>query len=56
MLAALPVVTGLLISSISPGYMEPLFNDRWGHIAIGIAIVMELVGFFVIQRIVNIDV
>lgn len=55
-LAALPVVTGLLISSISPGYMDPLFNDRWGHIAIGIAIVMELVGFFVIQRIVNIDV
>ena len=55
-LAALPIVTGLLISSISPGYMDPLFNDRWGHIAIAIAVVMELVGFFVIQRIVNIDV
>lgn len=55
-LAALPVATGLLISSISPGYMDPLFNDRWGHIAIAIAVVMELVGFFVIQRIVNIDV
>lgn len=55
-LAALPIVTGLLISSISPGYMDPLFNDRWGHIAIAIAAVMEIVGFFVIQRIVDIDV
>ena len=55
-LAALPVVTGLLISSISPGYMDPLLNDRIGHIAIGVAIVLELIGFYVIQRIVNIDV
>lgn len=55
-LAALPIVTGLLISSISPGYMDPLFNDRWGHIAIAVAAVMEIVGFFVIQRIVDIDV
>lgn len=55
-LAALPVVTGLLISSISPGYMDPLFKDRLGHMAIAAAVVLELVGFFVIQRIVDIDV
>ena len=55
-LAALPVVTGLLISSISPGYMDPLLNDRLGHMAIAAAVVLEIIGFFVIQRIVNIDV
>lgn len=55
-LAALPVATGLLLSSISPGYMDPLFTDRWGHIAIGVAVVMEVIGFFVIQQIINIDV
>ena len=55
-LAALPIVTGLLISSISPGYMDPLFSNRWGHIAIAVAIVLELIGFFIIQRIVDIDV
>ena len=55
-LAALPIVTGLLISSISPGYMDPLLNDRLGHMAIAAAVVLELIGFFVIQRIVNIDV
>ena len=55
-LAALPVVTGLLISAISPGYMDPLLTNRVGHIAIAIAIVLEIIGFFIIQRIVNIDV
>ena len=55
-LAALPVVTGLLISSISPGYMDPLLTSRWGHMAIAAAIVLEIIGFFIIQQIVNIDV
>ena len=55
-LAALPVVTGLLLSTISPGYMDPLLTDRLGHMAIAAAIVLEIIGFFVIQRIVDIDV
>jgi tight adherence protein B len=55
-LAALPVATGLLLSTISPGYMDPLLTDRLGHMAIAAAIVLEIIGFFVIQRIVNIDV
>ncbi len=55
-LAALPIATGLLLSSISPGYIDPLLTDRLGHMAIAAAIVLEIIGFFVIQRIVNIDV
>jgi tight adherence protein B len=55
-LAALPIATGLLLSSISPGYIDPLLTDRLGHMAIAGAIVLEIIGFFVIQRIVNIDV
>lgn len=55
-LAALPIVTGLLISSISPGYMDPLLSNRLGHMAIAAAVVLEIIGFIVIQRIVNIDV
>lgn len=55
-LAALPVATGLLLSSISPGYMDPLLTDRLGHMAIAAAVVLEIIGFFVIQRIVNIDI
>ena len=55
-LAALPVATGLLLSTISPGYMDPLLTDRLGHMAIAAAIILEIIGFFVIQRIVDIDV
>ena len=55
-LVALPVVTGFLISATTPGYMEPLFNEKIGQIAIVIAIVMDIIGYIVIQRIVDIDV
>ena len=55
-LVALPVLTGLLVSSISPGYMEPLLNEKIGQIAICAAIVMDIIGYLVIQKIVDIDV
>ena len=55
-LAALPVATGLLLSVISPGYMDPLLTSTMGKMAIGAAIVLEVIGFFVIQRIIDIDV
>lgn len=55
-LAILPFGLGALISVMNPSYMEPLFTERVGQIAIGVAVVMVLIGFFVIQRIVDIDV
>ena len=55
-LAILPFGLCALISVMNPSYMEPLFTERIGQIAIGVAVVMVLIGFFVIQRIVDIDV
>ena len=55
-LAILPFGLGALISAMNPSYLEPLFTEKIGQIAIGMAIVMVLIGFFVIQRIVDIDV
>ena len=55
-LAILPFGLGAMISAMNPSYMEPLFTEKIGQIAIGMAIVMVLIGFFVIQRIVDIDV
>ena len=55
-LAALPFGLGALITVVNPSYMELLFTERVGQIAIGIAIVMVIIGFIVIQRIVDIDV
>lgn len=55
-LGVLPFALGAFISVVNPGYIEPLFTERLGQIAIGIAVVMVLIGFIIIQRIVNIDV
>lgn len=55
-LAALPVALGALLSVITPNYLEPLFKETIGQIAIGVATVMVIIGFIVIQRIVDIDV
>ncbi|ORU01103.1 Flp pilus assembly protein TadB [Anaerovibrio sp. JC8] len=54
-LALLPVALAVFINSVNPGYLKPLFEEEIGHIAIGIAIFLEIIGFIVIKRIVNID-
>ena len=55
-LAALPVGMCILLNIISPGYLDPLFKERIGQMAIGGAIVLIIIGFIVIQRIVDIEV
>jgi tight adherence protein B len=55
-LGVLPFALAAFISVTNPGYLEPLFAERLGQIAIGIAVVMVLIGFIIIQRIVDIDV
>ena len=55
-LAALPFALAALISVTNPSYLEPLFQERIGQIAIVGAIFMVVIGFFVINRIVDIDV
>ena len=55
-LGVLPFALGAFISVVNPSYIEPLFTERLGQIAIGIAVIMVIIGFIVIQRIVNIDV
>ena len=55
-LAALPVGMCILLNIISPGYLDPLFNEKIGQMAIGGAIFLIIIGFIVIQRIVDIEV
>ena len=55
-LAALPVGMCILLNVLSPGYLDPLFKERIGQMAVGGAIVLILIGFFIIQRIVDIEV
>lgn len=53
-LAALPVVLAILISTISPGYMNPLLENPLGKYIIGGSVLMELIGFYIINRIIDI--
>ena len=55
-LALLPVGMCILLNVISPGYLDPLFKEKIGQIAIGGAVVLIILGFIVIQRIVDIEV
>lgn len=55
-LAALPFALAAFISVANPSYIEPLFTEKIGQMAIGLAVIMVIFGFIVIQRIVDIDV
>lgn len=54
-LAALPFGAGILLSTINPGYLDPLFASDLGRKAIVGAIIMEILGWLAIEKIVNID-
>jgi len=53
-LGSMPIVFVLAISALNPDYLEPLFHDKLGHYVIGIASVMQIIGFLVIHKIVQI--
>lgn len=52
----LPVGVGLLFLVMSPGYISVLFTSTIGKVMLGIAVVMEVIGIMIIQRILDIEV
>jgi tight adherence protein B len=53
-IGALPVVLLLVIMIINPEYYEGFFNSTIGKVLMVISIVMEMIGFTVIKKIINI--
>jgi tight adherence protein B len=53
-LAALPILVGLVISVINPGYMQTLFHEFVGRGLLAGAGTMQLIGFLWIRKIVDI--
>ena len=53
-LGTLPVIFVLIISVMNPEYLTPLFEDKIGHYLILLASFMQVVGFFMIRKIVRI--
>ncbi|MFL5963923.1 MAG: VWA domain-containing protein [Gaiellaceae bacterium] len=55
-LTLIPVVLALLLSILSPGYLNPMFDHALGRIALFFAAGMVVTGSLVIKKIVNIKV
>jgi tight adherence protein B len=53
---AMPLILGLVLNMMRPDLMEPMLHSNFGYALIGTVIVMEVVGIFMIRRIVAIDV
>lgn len=52
----LPIGVGILFQFMSPGYISPLFTTLMGKMMLATAVVLEVVGIMIIQRILNIEV
>ncbi|MFW6163497.1 MAG: type II secretion system F family protein [Planctomycetota bacterium] len=55
-LAALPLATGLLIFIVNPEYMGRLFEPGWVRLLPAAAVLMQIVGYLIMRRIVDIEV
>lgn len=56
LLAALPIIMGFLIWMVNGEYMSILFTEPVGRLLIAGAVVLQIIGFFVISRIVDIEI
>jgi tight adherence protein B len=55
-LLALPAVLGIALSFINPEHMNLLFRESIGHMLLGVAIVMQTIGFLWIKQVIKIEV
>jgi tight adherence protein B len=56
LLMALPPTIVVVMLIINPGFILPLFKEWLGHVALVVAISLQTLGYFVIRRIIRIEV
>src|SRR5216683_837652 len=56
LLMGLPPVIVVTMLIVNPGFIQPLFNDPIGHMLIAAGISLQTIGYFVIRRIIQIQV
>src|SRR6185437_15943440 len=54
--AALPLLLGLVLNYMRPALMEPMMDHIFGYVLVALILIMEGMGILIIRRIVNIDV
>jgi tight adherence protein B len=56
LLMAMPPVVVLVLEMFSPDFVRPLFHDPIGHFLVVVSIALQTVGYFVIRKIIRIQV
>jgi tight adherence protein B len=56
LLMGLPPVIVVTMLIVNPTFIRPLFTDQVGHILIAAGISLQTIGYFVIRRIIQIQV
>jgi tight adherence protein B len=54
-LGVAPIVAGVLIFLVNPDYMRPLFTEDLGKWMLGAGITLQLIGFYIIRRMTDIE-
>ena len=54
LLSGLPFALGLILYTMNPDYLKPLWTETYGRMAIMVALVLQVIGFMVIRKIVDI--
>lgn len=54
LLSGLPFALGLILYTMNPDYLKPLWTETYGRMAIMVALVLQVIGFIVIRKIVDI--
>jgi len=55
-LAALPIVVGFLIYLIEPSYVQVLFDEAVGRLLLAVGLTLQIMGYFWIRKIVDIEI
>lgn len=55
-LLAIPPLMALMISTSEPGFMDPVFDNPMGWVAIGTVVFLEIAAYFAIKKVMKIDV
>jgi tight adherence protein B len=56
LLMALPPTIVVFMQVLNPGFIQPLFTDPLGHTLIVAGIALQTMGYFVIRKIIRIQV
>lgn len=55
-LTALPIALALIIMALNPNYLRPLWFEKFGRFLIGLGVVLQVTGAFIIRKIIRIKI